>query len=242
MTYSELLQLCEDLTNKGSTGISGNTDLKAQFTRYLNNAYYKVVSTILKVDKKFRWDDSNYSNFPIATIDLADNQRDYTLPASTVGGNASTLLRLNRIKIRLTNGDYRDLSLMTPSDTESTSKTLPSSFRLLGNSIRLNCPVDITQVYASGVGALIYEFQRAFDEFTTSDTTQQPGFSSEFHDILAYDASAVYSEGLGDYGRADRYRLRTADRIRELTVSYANRVDLDNQPMRRFSPLTQNNR
>lgn len=234
-----ILQLCESLLNLGDTAITGNTTLKAQFTGFVNITYGKVFSAILQTDKNFRADDGNYTNFPISIIDLADNQRDYTLPASTVGGNFSTFLRLNRLKVRDTSGNRHDCQLMENSDEEASDKAFPTKFRILGNSVRFQNPVLASSVYSSGTGALEIEFQRLFDEFTTSDTTQQPFFPALYHSVLAYGPCALYAEGTGDFARSDRFTLKTEQLIKDVATHYANMVQLDNQPIRKITALKQ---
>lgn len=225
-----LLQLCEHLLNKGDTGITANATLKAQITAFINQAYHKVAIWILTVDRRFKWDDSNYTDFPIATTTFVNNQRDYTLPTAVAGGNASTLLKLSRVRAKDSNGTFYDCTLMGPEEEEYTTANRPDKFRIIGNSIRFQYPVDTATVTASN--GLQFEFQRTFDEFVVGDTTQQPGFIASFHAILAYDAAATYAEGMGDFARSDRFRVRVNEIRQDLLTHYSHRIDLDIQPYR----------
>lgn len=190
-----IVQLVERLCKLGDGGITNDTTLFKQITGDINQAYKKVAMAMLQVDKNWKFDDSNYTDFPIATINLVDQQRDYTLPASTTGGNASTLWRVNRVRVKDSAGEYYDLSLLDPQADETRTATAytgtPTHYRMIGNSIRLS-PIPNTNNVTLTAGLEI-TFQRSGTEFTTASTTAQPGgIFDTYHDLLAYDASATY--------------------------------------------------
>jgi hypothetical protein len=73
-----LIQLCEIYTGLGDGNISGNATLLKQFTRLINNAFQKHVTTILESEDDWDFDDSSLlSNYPIATRPMVAAQRDY---------------------------------------------------------------------------------------------------------------------------------------------------------------------
>ena len=221
-----IVQLSETLSQLGPGGITNDTALLKRFTQLHNNAYKKVVSAIMKVDKNWRWDDSNYTDFPIATINLFSLQRDYTLPASSVGGNASTLYRINRVRVLDTSGNFYDLKLL-PADWDETQSGaanagVPIWYRLIGNSIRLS-PIPLTGSVTLA-GGLEVQFQRAFDEFVYTDTTQQPGFMDTYHDLICLDACATYLLPINTKLATEYFQL-FAQRLELLQEDYAKKND-----------------
>lgn len=185
-----IVQYSEDLCKLGDGGITNDTTLFKKFTGFINQAYREVGSALLRSDRRWKWDDTNWTDFPIATIDLVNNQRDYTLPASTSGGNASTLWKINLVEILGIDGKYHKIDLAEDGTLETTDTGTPTEYRLIGNSIRLqNIPTTSTVTLTAG---LRITFQRSIVEFTTSSTTEQPGFMDSYHDLLAYKASSTY--------------------------------------------------
>ena len=216
-----IIQLVERLCKLGDGGITNDTTLFKQITGDINQAYKKVAMALLRVDKSWKWDDSNYTDFPIATIDIVASQRDYTLPASTSGGNASTLYRVNQVRFKVTGGQYQKLELMNIGEEETASTTtgVPTKYNLVGNSIRLNIVAS-----ANSTAGLEVTFQRSLEEFTTSDTTKQPGFMDSYHDLLAYDASSTYLLPLNTQ-LAVNYSTIFSNRTRLMQDDYAKKND-----------------
>lgn len=200
MKYSDttnkdgIVQFTESLCKLGDGGITSDTTLFKQITSYLNQAAKKIETALLRVDKNWKWDDTNYTDFPIATIDLVTGQRDYTLPASTSGGDASTLWKINKVRVLGTDGLYFDIYPL-PATWNETHPAVgyqgsPIYYRLIGNAIRLS-PIPKTSDVTLTSG-LEVTFQRSGVDFTTSSTTVQPGFPNAYHDLMAYDASSAY--------------------------------------------------
>ena len=227
---SGIIQFTESLCKLGDGGITNDTTLFKQITSYINASYAKIASAILRVDKYWKWDDSNYTTFPIATIDLEAGVRDYTLPARAVSANPSTLYKINKVQVLDASGVYQDLEVSEPGEKESPNSGVPTRYDLIGNSIRLSDIPTASSVTLTA-GLRIF-FQRSFDEFTTSDTTQEPGFSNAYHHLLAYDAASMYllpfnaslattyiqlfNAGLNDL--KNDYAIRNDDVVRRMTV------------------------
>jgi len=180
------IQFIESLCRLGDGGITNDTILFKQITSYFNQADKKVSIALLRSDRRWKWDDSNYTDFSIATIDLEINVRDYTLPASTSGGNASTLWRINKVEI-LKNSVYVEIPLMEIDEEELTSTGSPTAYNLRGNSIRFKelPPANLS-------AGLRITFQRSGVSFTTASTTQQPSYIDAYHDLPCYDTASTY--------------------------------------------------
>lgn len=217
-----ITQLSESLCKLGVGGITNDTNLFKTFTAYHNQGYKKVSTALLRIDKNWKWDDTNYTDFPIATIDLVSGQRDYTLPASTSGGNASTLWKINLVEILGTDGLYHKIDLAPYGTLENTDTGTPTEYRLIGNSIRLQA-IPVTGSVTL-TGGLRITFQRSITEFTTSSTTEQPGFMDAYHDLLSYDASSTYLMPINTK-LAITYSNIFENRLKLLQKDYSNKND-----------------
>jgi len=227
-----IVQYTEDLCKLGDGGITGDTTLFKKITAYINQAYKNVAIALLRVDRRWKWDDSNYTDFPIASIDIVSGQRDYTLPASTSGGNNSTLWRVNKVEI-LTGGQYQKIDLMEPDEEEVTTSATPSKYNLISGSIRFK---ELPS--ANITSGLRITFQRSLTEFTTASTTTQPGFMDAYHDLLAYSAASDYLMPF-DTNLATVYSNKYEARLKLLQKDYSIRND---DVTRRLSARNENTR
>ena len=194
-----IIQDAEFLLNFPDGGISGDTTVLKQFTGLINQAYLKVVAKVLEADRRWTWDHSNYTDFPIGSATLVAGQEDYTLPAATSSGNAATLLRVVRIAVLDTTGvEYTLIHDERPiADLNKlyvTSGT-PVFYKLIGNSVKL-FPAPAAANVTLTAGLRVY-FQRSPDLFTSSDTTQQPGLPEPLHRLLSIEASMDYASSRG---------------------------------------------
>jgi hypothetical protein len=198
-----ILQKCEYLLDLGDTGISSNSTLLAQITGAVNNAMNDIIAEILKNEGDYIWDDSNYTDFPIATTNLVttagSEQSDYTLPTAGAQGDtdASSFLRLTAVKIKDAAGNWQKIlaigedTYQQPLETIFKDAGFPKWYRQLGNSIRL-FPAPLTSQVTATAG-LRMEFQRDQIAFVTGDTTKEPGFPSIYHHLVPLLASESYA-------------------------------------------------
>lgn len=197
---SGLLQRCEILCGFADGGISGSATLKAQFTGLLNSAYQKVVTMVLDSKDEWDWDDINWTDYAVLTTPLTTN-RDYSISAS------EAVLKIKRVDVSYDGTNFykaepfdineSGLGFGTASDTtqEATvdgrfSKNAPK-YDTRANTVWLYPKPSAADVSAGG--KIRIEWIREPDEFTTSDTTQEPGIDEAFHPMLALDASYVYT-------------------------------------------------
>jgi hypothetical protein len=190
-TRQGLIQDCEDRLNFPAAGISGNTVLLQQFTRYLNIWYQKVVTMIFAAEDDWDWDDSNNTDYPIATTNLVINQQDYGIPVSL------SALKIQRIDILF---DGITWTRCNPIDVQSISKaadttTIANSFSAMSPcyDIKSNAlflyPIPTINVTA---GLKVW-FLRGPLEFVTSDTTKKPGIDPAFHSMISVGAAYDYA-------------------------------------------------
>jgi hypothetical protein len=219
-----VIQKIELLLQMQDGAISGDTVLLKQFTGLVNDAYNEVSASILSMSPNWAWDDSNYTDHPRGVANLVADQRDYALPVAASGNNASTLLTVEGISILDIGGNETRLS---PTDLEESylnefysTSGLPAVYRLTGNSVKI-WPAASSSSTTLTNGLIIY-FRRTPDQFTSADTTQQPGFALPYHQILAYKAALDYATIRG-LSNVQFLQLRVQELMNGLKELYAER-------------------
>lgn len=191
-----IVQECESqVFGDNSYGrISGDTSLLATFTRYINEALNQVVNLIMTADGRWQFDDTNNTDFPIATTNLVttlgSEQQDYAFDI--------TMLRILRMEVLDNTGAWRKLTPIDQADIYDQSLTdfiktpgLPVYYDKQGASIMLY-PKPLATSVTSANGLKVW-FQRPPSYFTTADTTKVPGFNSMYHRLVALIASRDYA-------------------------------------------------
>ena len=159
--------------------------------RNCNVWYRKAVTWVREAPSDWQYDDSNLTTLPIYTCTLVADQRDYELP--------SVAQRIERVEILDDDENYQPL---TPIDWEQITDEAMTEFKetagepvyydLVGRSIFLY-PKPGTGYVTLAEGLKVY-VARDIDEFTSTDTTQEPGFASNFHPIIPLGASFDFEE------------------------------------------------
>lgn len=190
-----ILQRVEMTLGFPDGAITGDSTQLAYFTGLVNEAYYNVVSEILGAQDMWDFDDTNYTDYPIATTPLVASQRDYALPTDY------KVLGLKRVDVTYDGSIYHqaqsidstqfsdDLGNTTYEDNNF-STTSPA-YDAKANSIWIYPLATAAQVSA---GAKIrIEYIRNVDTFTTTDTTQEPGVDIVWHDLIPLGAAMKYA-------------------------------------------------
>lgn len=189
-TNQGLIQDCEFWVFGGDYGrITGNTELLEKFTRLVNLGLDMTSLKIMNADWRWQWDDSNHTDFPIATTALNSGQQDYELEFST-----DSHLKIERVEVKDETGQWRRLKPLDLADTDYAQAELydtngdPVFYDKFGNSIFLYPAPDYTQA-----ASLKIFYQREPSYFTTSDTTKKPGIPSPFHRLISLYACKDYT-------------------------------------------------
>jgi len=234
-----LIQECESqVFGDNSYGrISGDPGLLATFTRNINEALNRVVNLIMTADGRWQFDDTNNTDYPIATTNLVttagSEQQDYSFDIS--------MLRILRAEVLDNTGAWRKLTPLDETDVYDQSLTdllktpgLPTYYDKQGASVFLYPKPLATQVTATN-GLKIW-FQRPPSYFATSDTNKVPGFNSMYHRLVALIASRDYSVfkqlsvakalselvQLGEDSLVENYALRNKDEHVKLSAKRLN--------------------
>lgn len=172
MTLSDIRAKAYFLTSTNATSFP-DTKLIPE----ANNAYERVVSLIMQSDGRWQWDDTNNTDLPVATADLADGKQDYTLTVDH--------LQITRVEVKDQDGNWHKLTPIDQKDVFDGSLTdymsgggLPQQYDKIGSSIFLYPTPDFSQD-----NSLKLYFKRGPSYFTTDDT-KTPGFNSLYHDLI----------------------------------------------------------
>jgi len=184
-----LIQDCENLLGMAATEISSDTASMKRFTKDINVYYRRVNSWIWDATGTWEYDDSNFTDLPISTTTIVDEQQDYEIP--------STAQKIDRIEVLDISGNYSLLKPFDKSQIKTSSMSefmetagMPVYYDMVGNSIFLYPKPSTTYVTASK-GLKIY-YSRDIDAFIYTDTTTSPGFVVNFHRLLSLGASYDY--------------------------------------------------
>jgi hypothetical protein len=214
-TKAGILQRVEFTLGLPDGAITGDTTLLAHMTSLVNEVYYDVVMEILRSQDSWDFDDTNHLDYAIATTPLVASQRDYSFPASL------NILKIKRVDVTYDGANYYKA---TPIDslsfgdgignttTEDTNfgDTTPA-YDVKADTIWIY-PLPTTAQVAAGAKIRI-EFYRELDDFTTSDTTQEPGIDRPWHELLPLGASMKYAA------------MRSLENAKSLKVLYDERMN-----------------
>lgn len=166
------------------TGDTFNTDYSLiDRTRNVNNNWDEAVVELYKADSNYEWDDTTNSDFPIATMNLTAGLDHYSMLDSA--------LVIHRVRMKDRNGVLRTLDPVSRrelTDDELRATGTPTAYYKMGGAI---FPAPIPDY--SATGGVELEFQRGANHFTTSSTTDSPGFDPQFHRFLSVGAALDYA-------------------------------------------------
>lgn len=184
-----IIQKIEFITGLGDASISGNSVLLKQITGFVNDWLGVLVGDVLQVDGRFQWDDTNYTDQPIATFNLVSAQRSYSF---TQDEDLHQILDITRVEVLDDSGLWH---LLKPLDQNQISQGyneflkgdgIPQWYDWNGTVLNIFPATN----YASTNGCKVW-FKREGSFFASTDTTKEPGFVSPFQKVLwlgpAYD-------------------------------------------------------
>jgi hypothetical protein len=172
-----ILQMIEWLCYGKYATISGDTDRLAFFTLLINNDLHWVGEEIQKVAGEWPFDDRNHTNFPVESYDFTTGQQDYGLD--------SDIKAVIKVEVRdATTEEYSDITYKSqkdwPENRFDQDTGDPSSYWFEGRSIVFDA------INTTNYDKYRITYDRSMHLFETTDTTSEPGFAREFHQILVY--------------------------------------------------------
>lgn len=168
------------------SGTDTNSYTLKQITSSVNGWLKLVQSWIMGADGRFQYDDSNYTDLPIATTDIVANQDNYSFD--------STWLEIIKVECaqdasvsifnELKPFDVKDVNGYTEFNKTAGQ---PSYYDVVGSSVILKPASNF-----NATAGLKFYFKRKANEFVSTDTIKEPGFASPYHRILSLGAAYDY--------------------------------------------------
>jgi len=159
-------------------------------TSHVNRGYAEIITAILSVDRRWRWDDRNHTKSMETTCDLVTDQGEYGFLSSTPAETYQDFSKVFGVAVKDQNADWRDLDYITKDlikergfnwdEYESVSGT-PIEYALEGTQLFLKPAPS----YDSTNWCKVF-MQRNPVFFARTDTTKVPGFDQRFHILLSY--------------------------------------------------------
>lgn len=197
----------------------------ADKTRNCNIAYRKILGWIWKAQGGWIFEDTNLLDLPYFRTDCVSGQEDYTLP--------SGYGVVERIEYKDISGIWRKLVPITQQELRNQGKEefmktngTPVFVELFGNSYRPYPAANRTSV--DGDSLRVY-CTRDIDEFTAADTTQEPGYNSNWHDTIALIAAQLWSIRDKDQERYNMLLIDINAARSDIEQYYGNRANLQQE-------------
>ena len=175
----------------------------------VNQWYRTVMAWIFEFCGNWSFDDSNYTNLPIAPADCVTGQHDYSFPTDYVdieeihykdaNGIWHKLIPLDRAEIDgggiSQSGVIGGIANQASEEFLKTNGT-PKYYDKLANSFwiypapdRTSTDVDSLRVYYTRDASFTGTTSNTGGPFLSTDTTKEPGFNRLWHPVLAYGAA-----------------------------------------------------
>jgi len=232
-TKDGILQMIEQTTGQGDASITGNVTQFAYFNNLINQWYRTLAYYAWKVDGNWKFDDANQTTLNTATTDLVDGQRDYTLSV--------TAMKIRQVEVMGTSGKYYTLQYMSERDfrlkyeKEQETASVPSNYRLVGNSVILYPAPKASDVTITS--GLRLTLDRDVVPFLVSDTTKVPGIAVHFHSVLYYGPCFEWStvKGISNVSTLCNRMLGNFSGLIEMFTDFYSRRNQDEVPV--LSPV-----
>ncbi len=200
MTYAQLQTLFYELTKTNSTSMTGT-----RMNVFTQPAEQEIATLLMQSDGRWLYDDTNYSDLPIAIGNLVNGQQDYQF--------ATTQLVVTGVSILDVVGNWHGLAPINPEDiTETFGHNAgdraqffkvpgqPYYYTKQGGSVFLYPPPDngVSVTLTGGLkvyfkrGPLVFDYNLSTFTDGTGSTASTPGFNSLQHHLVAYKAALTY--------------------------------------------------
>lgn len=191
----------------------------ADKVRNINRHYYVAVTDILRASGRYQYDDSNLATLPKVDLTMVSGTHEVALPEANIKINAIEIKDASGNYYRIPEIDFADKLRSISSFT--TSSGMPLAYDVIGGYIYLDpAPLTGSVTLTSGLRVWV---EREIDAFTTSDTTQEPGFAEPFHRLLSLGAAYDYLIVNGPSDKADRVLQLYMGMREDLRTFYADK-------------------
>lgn len=186
MTLSEIDSYITFKTNDSTSSFTA-----AQRLASINKYYHKVQTMILASSDGWDYDDSNKTDYPVLTTNLAANSQDYILPLRTlkvkrveITYDGTNWVRMNPFDVGQDGNPVNTSSITSDYSTDSPMYDLNADALFL-------YPIPTANV----TNGLRIWVSRGVDSFTSAQYTAgtlEPGLDEQFHSMLPIGAAYDY--------------------------------------------------
>jgi hypothetical protein len=215
VNFTEILTDTRRLTKTNTTSYP-----TSEITASANRALERITALIREAEGRWQWDDSNETDFAIATTSLVADQQDYSL-------DGTSHFRIERVEVKDEDGAWYKLKSIDQADIYDEALTsflstagIPQYYDKVGNSLFLYPKPSYSQA-----SSLKLFYERGPDYFLTSDTTKTPGFNPLYHRLVPLWAAYDYSFMNGVSNAADL--LGQVSSMEDMLTEYYARRDKD---------------
>jgi len=201
------IQEMEDICGLGATGISGNTTLFQQFTRWSNKWNLIAIKYAIRVQDGFDIDDPNWTTYPSGTYAG-------TIERSYMFSNTEKLLKLKKVGVTVDGVNYREAYPIDTNSTDYPHTVKPDAhidqgfydFRYDPKANGFDIYPKFTQAQVDAGAKVYVEFYRAARDLATTGTND---FILPFADLVtkgaSYEYASLYNPSLAATLRTDIY-------------------------------------
>ena len=167
--------------------ISGDSTLLKVFTSRVNRRLDRYLGMLGAGSHLSKTDDTNYTEHPFSYFDVIDGQCDYQFLTDEDG---NTILDITAVLIKPSDSSttFRKLDRITLDDKDAelimspnaTQGGVPSGYLERNNTIFF----DPSPNYNASQGGKLF-YKRVPSYFVSTDTTKEPGISTQFHEMIA---------------------------------------------------------
>lgn len=217
-----LMQDFEFLIGTEDARITGNATLKAQVTNLFNRKLHQAQMVILNSLDGWNYDDVNHTDYPILTGDLVANQQSY------VFGAAEKIIKIDRVEVTYDGTNWYKAEPLDINEIGSATDTTSNADNFSTDKPYYDMRGDSLYLYptptAAVTGGIKIWIVREPDEFTTSDTTQEPGIDEAFHRYISLGAAVDWAvaKKLPNYNTLKAEFLELEGRMKQ---HYSNKID-----------------
>lgn len=209
-TRQGLIQDAEDICGLGATGITGNTALFQQFTRWANKWNQIAVTNAIKSSRGWDVDDPAYSTYASGTYPGTTN-RDYAISST------EKVIGIKTVGISTDGTNYVWAEPMDITDRQNIAKDANIDGKFSKSAPKYDPKANSVDIYPKftaaevAAGAKVYiEFYREPSAFATSGTdTQTPAVIAPYHQLISkgmsYEYAALYKPDLASRLSVDIY-------------------------------------
>ena len=214
-----IIQFIEDELGFNRGEISGDTNLMARFTAYVNLSLDEVKDIQSEFGEFSNPDDTNHTTVPIFAADAVANQQDYSFDEDTAGNKITHISKVMFEGATLTPVDQQSKGQDMDYFQDGSTGT-PKVVDITGNTWQV-WPTPAEDV----AGAFTIFGEREGSYFGVADTDKVPGYSPSHHYFSVISPCERYARMNTEANHADflREKLRMEDALRK---SIARKVNL----------------